>query len=123
MNYLNVLKRCIYGRTTHFVIKKGSTALQGTSFVELYRESTKYPMVVLAFDIKVEKGVRAEWRICVDGDKVFPFGAANVIPDGTVNIVPVEIAANSYFTVEVRGTSPTAADVVILAEMNTIEYR
>jgi len=123
MNYLNVLKRAIYGRTSHFVIKQGSTAIQGTSFVELYQESTKYPMVLLAFDIKVEKGVRAKWRICVDGEKVFPFGESNVIPEGTVNIVPVEIAANSYLTVEVRGTVSNAADVVILAEMNTIEYR
>ncbi len=122
MNYINVVKRMIYGRTSHFVIKQGSTALRGVSFVELYRERTEYPMTILALDIKMEKNVVAQWNICVDGEKVFPYGETNQIPEGMVNIVPVEIAADSLLTVEVRG-QPNASDVVILVEMDVIEFR
>ena len=123
MQLINALKRSIYGYTAHFTIKQGSTSLRGTSFTDLYKERLEYPIQILALDIKVEKSVVADWRICADGVKVFPFGDVNSIPSGLINIIPVDVAAGSLVTVEVRGTNPKAANVVILSEMNVIERR
>ena len=117
------LKRVLYGATTNFVIEQGSCSLRGTSFTELYNKRVKYPTTILAIDIKVEKNIVAEWRICVDGQKIFPFSDVNTVPEGSVNIIPVEIAAGERLTIEVRGTNPDASNVVILSELNIIERR
>ena len=123
MQIINGIKRAIYGYTAHFTIKQGSTSLRGTSFMELYKERLEYPIQILALDIKVEKNVVAEWRVMSDGSKIFPFDAVNSIPSGLVNIIPVDVAAGSLLSIEVRGTNPKAANVVILSEMDVIERR
>jgi len=120
MQLIDSMKRLIYTPTSYFTIQTGSTTLRGISFVELYKERLIYPIQILALDIKIEKNVVAEWRICVDDEKVFPFSDVNTVPDGIVNIIPVEVAAGKLLTVEVRGTSPKATNVVILTEMDVI---
>jgi hypothetical protein len=47
----------------------------------------------------------------------------NQVPDGIVNVIPVDVAAGSLLSIEVRGTNPKAANVVILSEMDVIERR
>lgn len=123
MQLINALKRSIYGATTHFEAKQGSTSLRGASFVELYKERLDCPVQILAFDIKTEKNVVVEWRICADGVKIFPFSDVNTVPDGLVNIIPVEVSDGSLLTVEVKGTDPKASNVVILSEMSVIYRR
>jgi hypothetical protein len=105
------------------MIQQGSTSLRGNSFVELYKERLEYPIQILALDIKIEKNIVAEWRILSNGVKIFPFADVNIIPDGIVNIIPVNVAAGSLLTIEVRGTNPKASNVVILSEMDVIEQR
>jgi hypothetical protein len=120
---LNGLKRLIYGATSYFVIKQGSCALQGQSFVELYREQLKYPTTIMALDIKTEKGVVVEFRICADGEKIFPFTDVNAVPDHLVNIIPIDVATGTFLTLEVRGLNPRDNFVVVLSEMDCLERR
>lgn len=123
MQLIDSLKRLIYTPTSYFMIQQGSTSLRGNSFVELYKERLEYPIQILALDIKIEKNIVAEWRILSNGVKIFPFADVNIIPDGIVNIIPVNVAAGSLLTIEVRGTNPKASNVVILSEMDVIEQR
>jgi len=117
------IKRALRGATTHFKIRQGSCTLQGMSFVELYREMTIYPITILAFDIKKESKNKAEFRIMCDGIKLFPFTPTNEIPDGAVNVIPIDIAAGSLISVEVKGMLPNDRFIVLLSEMNVIERR
>lgn len=123
MQLKNAFKRIVYNSTSCFMIKQGSTSLRGTSFVDLYTERLENPIQIVALDIKIEKNTVAEWRILSDGIKIFPFADVNTIPDGIVNIIPVNVAAGSLLTIEVRGTNPKASNVVILSEMDVIEQR
>lgn len=120
MQLIDAFKRAINGYTAYFTIRQGSTSLRGTSFVELYKERLEHPIQILALDIKVEKNTIAEWRMCADNEKIFPFAAVNAVPDGIVNVIPVDVAAGKLLTIEVRGTNPKAANVVILKEMDVI---
>ena len=123
MQFINSIKRILNGATTHFVLESGSCALQGTSFVELYRKQLKYPTSIVGIEMKTEGSSKAEFRICADGGKIFPFADRNTVPDGAVNIMRVDVAAGDLLTIEVRGTSPKDKFVVILSEMDCIERR
>lgn len=123
MQLIDSLKRLIYTPTSYFTIQQGSISLRGISFVELYKERLNHPIQIVALDIKIEKNIVAEWRILSNGIKIFPFADVNIIPDGIVNIIPVNVAAGSLLTIEVRGTNPKASNVVILSEMDVIEQR
>ena len=123
MQIINGLKRLIYGATTHFIIKQGSVALRGASFVELYKERLKYPLEIVGIEIKAESKNKAEFRVLCNGEKVFPFGKINDIPNGAVNVIPIRFAADSLMCIEVKGMSPKDGFVIILSELNCIEYR
>lgn len=123
MQIINSLKRLLYGATTHFVIKQGSVALHGTSFVELYREHLEYPTTIVGMDIKVEGSSKPEFRIVCDGEKIFPFSDVNTIPDGLVSFINVNVAAGCLLTVEVKGMTPKDSYVVILSELDCIEHK
>jgi hypothetical protein len=123
MQLIDGIKRLIYGSTTHFEIKQGSTALNGTSFVELYKERLEYPISVVSFEMKCESKNKAEFRFLSNGTKIFPFINSNNVPDTLVNIIPVDISAGSLFTIEVKGASPNDKFIVILSELDVIEKR
>ena len=123
MILLNALKRLIYGATTHFSIIQSSCALQGASFISLWTERMEYPCQIVALEIKVENKHQTMWRIIVDGEKVFPFADENSVADGLVHVMPVEVAAGSMVSIEVRGMSASDKSVVILSELNLIEKR
>lgn len=120
MQVMNILRRIMYGPTSKFMVKQGSTSLRGTSFVDLYTERSECPIQIVSLDIKTEKNIVAEWRICVDGEKVFPFSEANTVLDGVVNIIPVDISAGKHLSVEIRGKTPKVGDVAILKELAVI---
>jgi len=121
MIIIDGIRRALYGATTHLRIKQGSVALRGTSYVNLYEETLEYPTQIIALDIKKESSNKAEYRICVGGNKVFPFAASNDVPEGSVGIVPVDVAAGEHLTIEVKGTNPKDSFVLILAELDVIE--
>ena len=123
MILLNALKRLIYGTTTHFSIIQSSCALRGTSFINLWSERTEYPCQIVAIDIKVEGSNKTEFRICASGKKIFPFADFNTVPNGLVNIIPVDVAAGELLSVEVKGMSASDKFVVILSELDLIEKR
>jgi len=120
MKIINGLKRLLYGSTTYFTIKQGSVALRGISFVELYREQLEYPTTIVGIDIKMESNNKAEFRIACDGEKIFPFGDTNTVPDMPVALMNIEVAAGSLLTVEVKGMVPKDSFVVVLSEMDCI---
>lgn len=120
MQFIDGIKRLIYGSTTHFQIKQGSTPLNGTSYVELYKERLEYPTTVLSFDIKCEGKSKAEFRFTCDGEKVFPFTAANPVPDGLTSVIPVDFPAGSLMCLEVKGMAPKDSFIVVLSEMDCI---
>lgn len=120
MQIINGLKRLLYGSTTYLQIKQGSTSLRGTSYVELYRELTEYPTTIVSFEMKKESKNKAEFRILADGEKIFPFTSCNDVPEGLVNIIPIDVAANSLLTIEIKGCTPNDGFVVILAELDCI---
>lgn len=121
MQIINGLKRLIYGATTHFIIKQGSVALRGASFVELYKERLEYPTEIIGIEIKCEGNNKAEFRIMCDGVKIFPFTATNNIPGGLVNVIPIHFATGSLMSVEVKGLTTKDSFVVVLSEMDCIE--
>lgn len=123
MQLINGIKRLIYGHTSHLTIKQGSTSLRGTSYVELYRERTEYPMTIVSFEMKKESKNKAEFRFLVNGEKVFPFMSSQTLPEAAVNIIPVDISAGSLFVVEIKGCAPNDNFVVILSELCVIEKR
>ena len=124
MILLNALKRLIYGATTHFSIIQSSCALRGTSFTSLWTERMEYPCQIVALEIKVEGNNKAEFRICTDSHgKIFPFADTNTVPNGIVNIIPVDVAAGELLSIEVKGMSASDKFVVILSELNIIERR
>jgi len=120
MQIIDGIKRLIYGSTTHFQVKQGSTPLNGTSYVELYKERLEYPTTVLSFDIKCEGKSKAEFRFTCDGEKVFPFTAANAIPDGLTSVIPIDFPAGSLMCLEVKGLTPKDGFIVVLSEMDCI---
>lgn len=123
MQFINSIRRILNGATTHFVLESGSCALQGTSFVELYRKQLKYPTSIVGIEMKTEGSSKAEFRICADGGKIFPFADHNAVPDGAVNIMQVDVAAGDLLTIEVRGAAPKDKFVVIMSELDCIERR
>ena len=120
MQLIDGIRRLIYGATTFFEIKQGSTALNGTSYVELYKERLEYPTTVLSFDIKCEGKSKAEFRFTCNGEKVFPFTAANTIPEGLTSVIPIEFPVGSLMCLEVKGMAPKDSFIIVLSEMDCI---
>ena len=123
MLIINGLKRFLYGSTSHFTLKQGSVGLRGTSFVELYHERLEYPTTIVGFEMKVASANKTEFRICADGEKIFPFSDANTVPEGPVTMMNVDVAAGCLLNVEIKGMSPKDAFVVVLSELDCIERR
>lgn len=116
------IKRLLFGSTYKFTTRKGSGTFNGASWTELYRETLKYPMKLISIEILVEKDIMGEFRVCVDGQKVFPFTEFSKIESGVTRnfLIPVSIAAGSFIQIEVRGAIKSKA-VIILSELAIIE--
>ena len=122
--FLNGIKRLIYGSTTHFGVWQDSCALSGTSYVPILSKTLDYPITIAAVEFLTEKDIKAQFRIVVNGVKVFPFGEDNVVENGVNRaLMPVEIADGSYLQIEVRGVESTQKNVIILNELNIIERK
>lgn len=123
INIIQNLKKLIFGATSYFMIKKGSCSLRGASFVEIYRETTNYPVKLMGISFLKEKDVPVEYRICVNGEKVFPFDDYNMIENIPRNfMIPIEIAAGSLLIIEVRG-GINNKNIIVLDELDVVEMR
>ena len=119
------IKRLLFGSTSHFVIRQGSGAFRGVSFVEIYRERVEYPIKILGIQFVGQNQCLGEFRIIVDGVKVFPFAETNPIEVGVLRnfVVPIEVATGSLLEVEVRSSNPRERGVIIMDELDVVEMR
>ena len=118
---LNGLKRLLFGSTYKFTTRKGSTSLNGASWTTIYKEMTNDPLKLISIEFVADAAIPPEYRIVVDGEKIFPFVDVAEMKKGTMTfLMPINIAANSYFEVEIRGSIKDHG-VVIMREMAVIE--
>lgn len=120
----NGLKRLIMGSTYKFFTRKSSTSLLGASWTSIFTEITENPIKLISVEFLTEKTVPVEYRICVDGQKIFPFLDYSHVESGISRnfMLPINIASNSYLQIEVRG-SINDKSVVILSELACIEVK
>ena len=121
----NGIKRLLFGPTSYFVIRQGSSAFRGSSFVRVYREVIEYPMKILGIQFLGQKQNLGEYRILVDGEKIFPFGDVNSIEVGVLRnfVMPIEVSAGSLLEIEVRSGNPAERSVIVLDELDCLEMR
>ena len=77
----------------------------------------------MGIQFAVDPSAQGEWRICVEGDKVFPYSDVNSLDSEYHNIVPVDVAAGELLTVEVRSRNKEYRGIAILEELDVIEMR
>ena len=117
----NGLKRLIMGSTYKFTTRKGSCSLSGASWVEIFCEMTETPLKLISVEFLKESTNAVEYRVTVNNEKIFPFGDFSQVENVTRNfLIPVEVAANEYLKIEVRG-SINDKSVVILSELAVVE--
>jgi hypothetical protein len=116
------IKRFFFGSTYKFDIRKGSTSFNGASWVEIYKELTTTPLKLISITFLMENTIAGEYRIVVNGEKIFPFNNFNQIENGTTKnfIVPINIAAGSFLQIEVK-SGINNNNVIIMDEMAIIE--
>ena len=117
---LKGLRRLIYGETYKFTTRKGSTSLNGASWTTIYEEMTDDPLKLISVEFVADTGVPPEYRIVVDGEKIFPFGdVAEMKKDTMTFLMPISVASNSYLEIEIRGQIKDKG-VVIMRELAII---
>ena len=118
---LKGIKRLIFGSTYRFTIRKDSTSLSGASWTEIYHELTNDPLKLISIDFAADTNSPPEYRVLVDGVKVFPFAdVAKMQKDTMTFLMPVNVAAGSFLQIEVRGEIKDKG-IVILREMAVLE--
>lgn len=120
---LRGVKRLLFGQTSVFAVRSGSSVFHGSSFAPVYRERVDYPTRIVGIQFQCDPSAQGEWQICVEGiGKVFPYGI-NPADSEFHHLVPIEIAAGEAFCVEIRSRNKEYKGVVILEELNVIEMR
>lgn len=119
---INGLKRLLFGSTFKFTTKKGSCTLKGASWVEIYKDMPKNPIKLISVSFVQQNDVKTQYRIMVDGEKIFPFGSDTIIENEVTRnfIIPIEISAGSFVQIEVR-SDIKMNNVLILDELALIE--
>lgn len=118
---INGIKRSLLGSTFKFTDRKGSTSFNGASWVEIYHEMIETPIKLISVTFLMENQVTGEYRIVVDGKKIFPFGDFSQIESGSTRnfLIPIEIASGSFLQIEVR-SGINNKNVIIMDEMAII---
>lgn len=116
------IKRLLFGETYKFNTRKDSTSFNGSSWVEIYKEMTEFPLKLISVTFLMENTIPGEYRIVVDGEKVFPFDDFSQIENTVTRnfIIPINIAAGSFMQIEVR-SGINNKNVVIMDELAIIE--
>ena len=97
--------------------------MNGNSFATIHQERTQDPLRVVGVQFAVDLAMQGEWRICVSGERVFPFSDANNLDSDYHNLMPIEIAAGEFMAVEVRSRNKEYRGIAILEELNVIEMK
>ena len=118
----NSIKRILYGETYKFTTKKSSTSLMGSSWTPIFSEMVENPLKLVSIEFLTEKDVICEYRILVNGEKVFPFTDCSNMENGVTRnfLIPIKIAADSYLQIEIR-SGINNKNVVIMSELAVIE--
>lgn len=116
------IKRILMGETYKFNTRKGSTSFNGASWVEIYKEMIEFPLKLISVTFIMENTIPGEYRIVIDGEKIFPFGDFSQIENGVTRnfIIPINVATGSFMQIEVR-SGINNKNVVIMDELAIIE--
>jgi hypothetical protein len=115
------LKRLFFGSTSVFAIRSGSAAFNGASFITVYKERTQYPIRIVGIQFAIDTSAFGEWRMTVNGEKVFPFSDINSMDSEFHNLMPIEIAAGEFLQIEVKSRNSDYKGIVILQELDVVE--
>ena len=116
------IKRFLFGSTSCFTTRKGSTSFAGASWTQIYKEMTETPLKLISITFLLENTISGEYRVVVDGEKIFPFGDFSQIESGVTRnfILPIDIAAGSFLQIEVR-SGINNKSVIIMDEFAVVE--
>ncbi len=118
---LNSIKRILYGETYKFETRKGSTSLMGSSWTPIFSEMVENPFKLISIEFLTEKDILCEYRILINGEKIFPFIDCSNMENGVTRnfLIPINVAADSYLQVEIR-SGINNKNVVIMGELACI---
>ena len=120
---LRGIRRAFFGSTSVFAVRSGSCPMLGNSFATIHQERTKMPTKIVGIQFAVDPSVQGEWRICVNGEKIFPFSDVNNLDSDYHNLMAIDVAAGELLTVEVRSRNKEYRGIAILEELNVVEMR
>ena len=120
---LRGIRRMFLGSTSVFAVRSGSCPLNGNSFAIIHQERTQDPLRVVGVQFAADPSGQGEWRVCVEGKKVFPFSDANNLDSEYHNLVAIDVAAGELLTIEVRSRNKDYKGIAILEELDVIEMR
>ncbi len=117
------IRRLLFGMTSVFAVRNGSCPLVGLSFISIHQERTEYPLRIVGIKFVVDPSTQGEWRMTVNGEKVFPYNDVNSLDSDYHSLIPIEVAAGELFCVEVRSRNKEYHGIAILEELDVIEMR
>ena len=123
LHFFRGLKRGLFGYTSVFVVRSGSAAFNGSSYVSVYQERTQYPLRIVGIQFQCELSSQGDYRISVNGEKVFPFSDLNVMDCEFHNLMPINIAAGELLDIEVKSRNSGYRGIIILQELDVVEMR
>ena len=119
----NGIRRLLFGSTSFFAARSGSVAINGSSFASVYSERSQYPLRLVGIKFTVDPSAQSEWRITVNGEKIFPFSDVNNLDGDYHSLISIEIAAGERYDIEVRSRNQNYNGIIILEELDIIEMR
>ena len=120
---LRGIRRAFFGSTSVFAVRSGSCPVNGNSFTTIHQERTQDPLRIVGVQFAVDLAMQGEWRICVNGEKCFPFSEVNSLDSNYHNLMAIDIAAGELLTVEVRSRNKEYKGIAILEEFDVVEMR
>lgn len=122
-HFYNGLKRWFFGYTSVFSVRSGSATFNGSSYASVYQERTQYPLRIVGIQFQCELSSQGEYRISVNGNKVFPFNDFNPMDSEFHNLMPINVAAGELLDIEVRSRNQGYKGIVIVQELDVVEMR
>ena len=119
----NGLKRWLFGATSVFAVRSGSSAFHGVSYASVYQERTQYPLQIVGIQFQCTPDSQGEWRVTVNGDKVFPFNDFNPMDSDFHNLMLISVAAGELLDIEVKSRNSGYKGIIILQELDVVEMR
>lgn len=122
-NFCSGLNRLVFGYTSVFAIRGGSATFNGASYASVYKERTQYPLQIVGIQFQCTPDAQGEWRVTVNGDKVFPFNDFNPMDSEFHNLMPISVAAGELLDIEVKSRNSGYKGVIILQELDVVEMQ